>query len=119
MLEELEDDSEDHDARHAKRSRLAAAHANFSETSDATRVKRSRTVAPRANFSEAPWSIMLRSGDLLDHTTQAARLFVRRFRVPHAFFLALVKLIKEKAWFPSTEKDISGRQCIPVELKVR
>ena len=35
-----------------------------------------------------------------------------------AFFLELVKLAKEKEWFPTAERDVAGRPCIPVELKV-
>ncbi|CAN0362174.1 unnamed protein product, partial [Pylaiella littoralis] len=42
-----------------------------------------------------------------------------RFRVPHAFFLRLVELSREKKWFSDGGADAAGREGIPVELKVR
>ncbi|CAB1107878.1 unnamed protein product [Ectocarpus sp. CCAP 1310/34] len=48
---------------------------------------------------------------------KAAKVFRTRFRVPHAFFLELVKMARGKKWFSVREKDAVGRQGIPIELK--
>ena len=61
---------------------------------------------------------MLRNQDLLDPTSRAAKLFRRRFCVPHVFFLALVRRVNEEGWFPTDEMDVLGRPCLPVTLKV-
>ena len=79
--------------------------------------------------SRGPWSHgqttsslrganMLRNQDLLDPTSSAAKLFRRRFRVPHVFFLTLLRRVIEEGWFPTAEVDVVGRPCIPVTLKV-
>ncbi|CAB1114025.1 unnamed protein product [Ectocarpus sp. CCAP 1310/34] len=59
----------------------------------------------------------MQNADLLDHTTEEAKVFHTRFRVPHAFFLELVKMARGKKWFSVREKDAVGRQGIPIELK--
>ena len=56
--------------------------------------------------------------DLVDYTTNAAKVFRGRFRVPHPFFVELVKLAKDK-WFSRGQVDAAGREGITVELKVR
>ena len=61
---------------------------------------------------------MLRNQDLLDPTSRAAKLFRRHFRVPHVFFLTLVRRVIEEGWFPIAEVDVVGRPCISVTLKV-
>lgn len=80
--------------------------------------KRSRCVYPRGNYRESHWWKMLQCEDLKDHTSRAAKLFRRRFRIPYVLFVELVELVKEKKWFSTAEVDVAGRQCIPVELKV-
>lgn len=85
---------------------------------DGRRVKRTRSVVPRPDYNASAWATMLRSEDLADHRSRAARLFRRRFRVPHIFFLRLVKLVQEKRCFTKHEQDASGREGVPVELKV-
>lgn len=85
---------------------------------DAARVKRTRRVFPRADYRASAWATMLRSEDLPDPTSRAARQFRRRFRIPHPFFLELVKIAVDKKWFPSATEDVGHRPCVPVELKV-
>ena len=80
------------------------------------RVKRTREVPPRSDFSQAPWSIMLRKAELKRSTEY--RNFRRHFRIPYEFFLELVQLEKYRNWFSLAARDVAGRQCIPVELKV-
>ena len=82
--------------------------------------KRSRRVRERKDWRTSGWGIHLQDTDLLDYTTAAAKVFRGRFRVPHPFFVEVVKLAKEKKWFFSRgQVDASGREGIPVELKVR
>lgn len=81
--------------------------------------KRSRRVRERKDWRTSGWWIQLQDTDLLDYTTDAAKVFRGRFRVPHPFFVELVKLAKEKKWFSRGQVDAAGREGIPVELKVR
>lgn len=81
-------------------------------------MKRSRRVKQRNDWSTSAWWIQLQDADLLDYTTDAAKVFRTRFRVPHAFFLELVALAREKKWFSPADEDAVGRHGIPVELKV-
>lgn len=80
--------------------------------------KRQRTVSPRPDYSESEWGKLLKSDSLNDPISGDAKLFRKQFRVPYPFFLKLVKLVKEKEWFPRRSKDIAGQDCIPIELKV-
>ena len=82
--------------------------------------KRSQRVRERKDWRASGWWIQLQDTDLLDYTTDAAKVFRGRFfRVPHPFFVELVKLAKEKKWFFRGQVDAAGREGIPVELKVR
>lgn len=85
------------------------------------KLKRRRVVLPRPDYAEAPWSRMLRQEgkSLEDHKSTEASSFLRLFRVPYAFFVKLVSLAKTRKWFPIAQIDVSGRPCIPVELKAR
>ena len=85
---------------------------------DALCVKRSRRVKERKDWRTSAWWIQLQDADLLDYATEAAKVVRGRLRVPHPFFLELVKLAREKKWFSQGEKDATGRDGIPVELKV-
>ena len=85
---------------------------------DGPHTRLTRNVVPRPDYKQSPWANMLRNQDLLDPTSRAAKLFRRRFRVPHVFFLTLVRRVIEEGWFPTAEVDVVGRQCIPVTLKV-
>ena len=77
-----------------------------------------RTVVPRPDYKHSPWANMLRKQDLVDPTSRAAKLFRRRFRVSHVFFLTLVRRVIVEGWFPTAEVDVVRRPCIPVTLKV-
>ena len=81
--------------------------------------KRSRRVRERNNWRSSAWWIQLQDPDLQDYTTNAAKVFRGRFRVPYPFFEELVKLAREKHWFSRGQVDASGREGVPVELKVR
>ena len=85
------------------------------------RAKRGRVVPPRPNYAACEWSEMLRKPSLKDPASKEAKLFRRRFRVPFAFFHEIVKLVKDGGWLSTTAngKDVAGRSCIPIELKVR
>ena len=85
---------------------------------DGPLVKRTRRVFARTNWKESAWWRQLQEPDLLDHTTDAAKVFRTRFRVPHAFFLKLVELAREKRWFSQGDRDAAGKTGIPIELKV-
>ena len=86
---------------------------------DGPHTRLTRTVVPRPDYKQSPWANMLRNQDLLDPTSRAAKLFRRRFRVPHVLFLTLVvRRVVEEGWFPTAEMDVVGRPCIPVTLKV-
>lgn len=80
--------------------------------------KRSRRVFPRGDYGQSEWAIMLRCEELKDPTSREARSFRRRFRIPYGFFVQLMALTKRKKLFPTAEKDVVGRQCVPTELKV-
>ena len=88
------------------------------EGGDSPRVKRTREVPPRSDFSQAPWSIMLRKAELKRRDSRKYRNFRRHFRIPYEFFLKLVQLAKYRKWISLAARDVAGRQCIPVELKV-
>ena len=81
--------------------------------------KRSRRVRERKDWRTSAWWIQLQEPDLHDYTTDAAKVFRGRFRIPHPFFLELVKLAKEKQSFSQGQVDAAGREGKPVELKVR
>lgn len=83
------------------------------------KVKRTRVSKARTNWHDSAWWKQLQNSDLADHTTDAAREFRQRFRVPHPLFLELVKLAKAKKWFSNGEMDAARREGIPLELKVR
>ena len=81
--------------------------------------KRPRRVVERRDWRTSAWWIQLQDPDLLDYTSHAAKVFRGRFRVPHPFFVELVKLAKGRKWFSPGQVDAAGREGIPVELKVR
>lgn len=82
------------------------------------KIKRQRRVYPRPDYYASAWAIMLRDRDLLDHSTRAARVFRRRFRIPYMFFVELVRIVKQRQWFTLGAKDATGCMVIPAELKV-
>lgn len=80
--------------------------------------KRRRAVLPRRDYKASFWWNMLGETGLADPGSREARLFRRRFRIPYQFFQEVIKLVEEKKWFSTRAKDVAGRPCIPVELKV-
>ena len=70
---------------------------------DGPHTRLTRTVVPRPDYKQSPWANMLRNQDLLDPISRAAKLFRRRFRVPHVFFLTLVRRVIEEGWFQTAE----------------
>ena len=70
---------------------------------DGPHTRLTRTVVPRPDYKHSPWANMLRNQDLLDPTSRAAKLFGRRFRVPHVFFLTLMRRIFEEGLFLTVE----------------
>ena len=77
------------------------------------RVKCTRQVHPRSYFSHST----LRKAELKRRDSRETRKFRRRFRIPYEF-LELVKLAKRRKWFSLAARDVAGRQCILVELKI-
>ena len=61
---------------------------------------------------------MLRKAELKRRDPREYRNFRRHFRIPYEFFLELVQLAKYRKWFSLAARDVAGRQCIPVALKV-
>ena len=55
--------------------------------------------------------------DGLDEDCREARQFVVAFRVPYEMFRGIVEAVAPA--FPSATHDVAGRECIPLELKVR
>lgn len=86
---------------------------------DGPRMKRSRTCYPRPDYSSSTWAVLLKEQALNNPPSRAATLFRRRFRAPHPFSHELVKLVKQQGWFATAAVDVTGRQCILVELRVR
>ncbi|CAN0428721.1 unnamed protein product, partial [Pylaiella littoralis] len=87
------------------------------DVDDAPPVKRTRRILPRRDYKASFWWNMLASPGLGDPGSREAKVFRRRFRIPHKFFTEVVALVKAKKWFP-LRADAVGRQCIPVELKI-
>ena len=73
----------------------------------------------RKEYKKSGWWQELQQKELSDHTSRAAKRFRLDLRVPYAFFLNLVELVRARDWFPTRSKDAVDRECIPVELKVR
>ena len=89
------------------------------EDDNAPRAKFTRRVWPRPDYSSSAWAVMLQCPALHNHKSAEAKTFRRRFRVPHVFFLQLVKIVEDRNWFAVAAHDAVGRPSIPVELKVR
>jgi len=50
-------------------------------------------------------------------THHNAKIFRRRFRVPHSFFMEIVRITLERNWFP-TGKRARRQDMVPLELKI-
>ena len=77
-----------------------------------------RRVYIRPDYDASAWGVMLKDPALQDKDTKQYRSFRRRFRLPYPVFQLLVGLVEERGWFPKRTKDIAGRNCVPLELKV-
>ena len=88
------------------------------------KAKQRRRSYPRPKYMESAWGQWLRkleelhsSEGGLDEDCREARQFVVAFRVPCPMFLGIVEAVAPA--FPAAAHDVAGRECIPVELKVR
>ncbi|CAB1115051.1 unnamed protein product [Ectocarpus sp. CCAP 1310/34] len=81
-------------------------------------VKRTRRVLPRPDYRASFWWRMLGETGLKEPASREVKLFRGRFRIPYQFLTELMELVKKKKRFPMRKKDVAGRMCIPVELKV-
>lgn len=109
------------EAQQRDKATVAVAHLachNDEDDKDRPQPKRPRIVQPRPDYTSSGWANLLRDPTLMDHSSETAKMFIRRFRVPYPFFLELVRLVKRERWFPTALTDVAGRPCIPVELKV-
>jgi hypothetical protein len=84
---------------------------------DAKNVKRRRVSETRnlVNYTTTKWGQLLRDPTLSDPSSQKAKLFRRRFRMPHNLFLYIVSRCREKAIFSDVK---STRGQIPDEIKL-
>ena len=90
----------------------------------AHKAKQRRPSYPRPKYMESAWGQWLRkleelhaSEGGLGEDCREARQFVVAFRVPYPMFLGIVEAVAPA--FPAAAHDVAGRECIPVELKVR
>ena len=72
----------------------------------------------RTDYSMSTWARMLRdeATELARPGSAAAILFRKRFRIPFPVFKIL--LARTRAWHEKSQRDCSGRQRIPTELKL-
>ena len=94
-----------------------------SDDDDPSQTKRTRESRPRPDYLASAWGVRLavmenlRSTNRLDPGCREAKDFRSDFRVPYEFFLTFVEMIRPV--FPASTHDITGRDCVPLELKVR
>ncbi|CAB1111334.1 unnamed protein product [Ectocarpus sp. CCAP 1310/34] len=113
------DDSGSDDERHAHLLVLvAAAKRRRRERQRAVLTVATWRVILRPDYRASFWWRMLGETGLKEPASREAKIFRRRFRIPYQFFTELMELVKKKKWFPMRKKDVAGRMCIPVELKV-
>ena len=118
MMGLIEQEAEDEDC--------AGAHGEEEEEEEEeeTKAKQRRRSYPRPKYMESAWGQWLRkleqlhaSEGGLDECYREARQFVVAFRVPYQMFVGIVEAVAPA--FPAAAHDVAGRECIPVELKVR
>ena len=110
----IEQEAEDEDC--------AGAHGE--EEEEEPKAKQRRPSYPRPKYVGSAWGQWLRkleelhaSEGGLDEDYREARQFVVSFRVPYQMFIGIVEAVAPA--FPGAAHDVAGRECIPVELKVR
>lgn len=83
----------------------------------ARNVKRRRISETRylVDYTTTKWGLLLKDPTISDPTPQKAKLFRRRFRMPHNLFLYIVARCKEKAIFSDAKYN---RGQIPDEIKL-
>lgn len=77
------------------------------EEDNPPRGKLTRHVFSRPNLGVSAWAEMLRCADLHHRHSMEAKIFRKRIRVPHAFFLQLVTVVKES----QGARDLCARRC--------
>ena len=83
---------------------------------------RERESRKRPDYSSSAWGKRLanleslRMAGRLVPSSREAKAFRSDFRVPYEFFLHFVDLVR--TIFPTATRDVAGRQCVPLELKV-
>lgn len=83
---------------------------------------RERESRKRPDYSSSAWGVRLanleslRIAGRLVPSSREAKAFRSDFRVPYEFFLHFVDLVR--TIFPTATRDVAGRQCVPLELKV-
>lgn len=94
------------------------------EEEEEPKAKQIRRSYPRTGYMKSVWGQWLvRLEELraseggLDEDCREARQFVTAFRIPYEMFLGIVEAVSPA--FPAASHDVAGRECIPVELKVR
>ena len=116
MMGLIEQEAEDEDC--------AGSNGEEEEEEQEPKAKQRRRSYPRPKYMESAWGQWLRkleelhsSEGGLDEDCREARQFVVAFRVPYPMFLGIVEAVAPA--FPAAAHDVAGRECIPVELKVR
>ncbi|CAN0426794.1 unnamed protein product, partial [Pylaiella littoralis] len=87
------------------------------------KAKQQRRSYPRPEYMKSVWGQWLTklkelhaSEGGLDEDSREARQFVEAFRIPYEMFRGIVEAMAPA--FPTATRDVAGRECIPVELKV-
>lgn len=81
--------------------------------------KKKRRCMPRRDYWQSPWGLMLKDRvRLRDPSTNVAKSFRRRFRIPFPVFEAIVAACKAGDWFPLGSVDACKRPAAPIDLKI-
>jgi Plant transposon protein len=82
--------------------------------------RRPPTLEPRTAYAQTPWMTLLteQHEELSIATSRAAKRFRLDFRLPYPVFLQLVTAARQHKWLHCAETDASGRNCVPLELKL-
>ena len=115
MMGLIEQEAEDED--------YVGAHGEEEEEEE-PKAKQRRRSYPRRKYMESAWGQWRRKREELhasegglDEDRREARQFDVAFRVPYQMFLGIVVAVAPA--FPAAAHEVAGRECIPVELKVR
>lgn len=95
----------------------------WNEEEDADQPKETRRSYPRPEYMESEWGRWLTAlrelaaAGGIDPDCRDAVRFVEHFRIPYDVFVSLVETVKSV--FTCDTHDVAGRECVPLELKVR